>query len=180
MQRNVSPEARSSWALSRPSARFPAESWFWGLCILGALTILVPFELLYRTPQLDFGLPILMALLSTTYSGTHLALLAIGGRKKLFSLTFWVFSYVWLGLVPLVQLATENYPWPGGYDEWVSAYTLVIVLVGFVAVQQLGGPDVILGATRYSLDQAADPEASKAADLIWGTLLRVPAFISLL
>jgi hypothetical protein len=223
MQRDVSPEARGSWALSQPSARFPAESWFWGLCILGALTILVPFELLYRAPHLNFGLPILMALLSTTYSGAHLALLATGGRKKLFSLTFWVFSYVWLGLVPLVQLATKHYPWAGGYDEWVSAYALIIVLVGYVAydigswlgrlcyheyrglvpyrfsiskgkayllslfavvasavaVQQLGGADVIIGASRYSLDQANDPEASKAADLIWGTLLRVPAYISL-
>jgi hypothetical protein len=224
MQRDTLAGARGSWASSQSSARFPAENWFWGVCILGALAILVPFVLLSQVPQLDFGLPILMALLSTTYSGTHLALLAVGGRKKLFSLTFWVFSYVWLGLVPLVQLATEHYPWPGGYDEWVSAYTLVIVLVGYVAydvgswlgrscyheyrglvpyrlslskrrtyllslfaivasvvaAQKLGGADVIIGATRYSLDQAADPEASKAADLIWGTLLRVPAFISLL
>ena len=224
VQRDASPGAQGSWALSQSSARYPAESWFWGFCILGALTILVPFELLHRVPQLDVGLPILLALLSTTYSGAHLALLAIRGQKKLFSLTFWVFSYVWLGLVPLVQLATKHYPWAGSYDEWVSAYTLVIVLVGYVAydvgswlgklcyreyrglvpyrfslskrrayllslfavvaslvaIQQLGGADVIIGATRYSLDQASDPEASKAADLIWGTLLRVPAYISLL
>jgi hypothetical protein len=225
MQRDASPGARGSWALPSSSARYSAESWFWGFCLLSALTVLVPLELLHRVPQLDFGLPILLALLSTTYSGAHLALLATRGRKKLFSLTFWVFSYVWLGLVPLVQLATEDYPWPGGYDEWVSAYSLVIVLVGYVAydigswlgglcyhkyggrlvpysfslskrrayllslfavlaaliaMQQLGGVDVIVGATRYSLEEASDPEASKAADLIWGTLLRVPAYIALL
>ena len=225
MLRDASPEERGSWALSPASARFSAESWFWGFCLLGALTILIPFELLHRAPQLDFGLPIALALLSTAYSGVHLALLAIRGHKKLFSLTFWVFSYVWLGLVPLVQLATKDYPWPGGYDEWVSAYALLIVLVGYcaydigswlgrlcyykyggrlipysfslskrrayllslfavvaslIAIQQLGGADVILGATRYSLDQAVDPEASKAASLIWGTLLRVPAYIALL
>jgi hypothetical protein len=167
----------------------------------------------------------MLAILSTSYSGAHLALLATRGRKKLFSLTFWVFSYVWLGLVPLVQLATEDYSWPGTYDEWVYSYSLVIVLVGYVAydigswlgglcyhkyggrlvpyrfslskrrayllslfagvaaliaIQQLGGADVIIGASRYSLEQASDPEAPKAAQLIWETLLRVPAYIALL
>ncbi len=224
MQRDALPEERGRWALSPASARFSAESWFWGLCLLSVLTVLVPFELLNRVPQVNVGLPILLAILSTTYSGAHLALLATGGRKKLFSLTFWVFSYVWLGLVPLVQLATEDYPWPGNYDEWVSAYTLVIVLVGYIAydigswvgglcyhkygglapyrfslskrrayllslfagvaaliaVQQLGGADVIIAASRYSLDQEPDPEAPKAALLIWETLLRVPAYIALL
>jgi hypothetical protein len=225
MQRDALPEGRGGWALFPTSARFSAESWFWGFCLLSALTILIPFELLHRVPQLDFGLPIALALLSTAYSGVHLTLLAISGQKKLFSLTFWIFSYVWLGLVPLVQLATKEYPWPGGYEEWVSAYALLIILVGYVAydigswlgrlyyykngsrlipysfslskrkayllslfavvasliaVQQLGGADVILGATRYSLDQAVDPEAAKATGLIWGTLLRVPPYIALL
>jgi hypothetical protein len=146
------------------------------------------------------------------------------GLEKLFSLTFWVFSYVWLGLVPLVQLATGTYPWPGGYEERYSIYALFIIIVGFVAydvgswlgglcylryggrlapyglglskkrayllslfapvaalvaMQQLGGPEVIIGASRYALDQVVDPEASKAADLVWGTLLRIPAYIAL-
>src|SRR5215212_9867239 len=225
IRRDTLPEERQRPALSPSPARASAENWFWGLCLSIALIVLVPFGLLGQVSQLDFGLPILLALLSITYSGAHLALLAKEGRKKLFSLTFWVFSYVWLGLVPLVQLATEDYPWPGGYDEWVSAYSLVIVLVGYVAydigswlgglcyhkyggrlvpysfslskrrayllslfavlaaliaMQQLGGVDVIVGATRYSLEEASDPKASKAADLIWGTLLRVPAYIALL
>jgi hypothetical protein len=225
MQRGASAEERGSRALFPSSARFPAENWFWGLCLLSALTVLVPFVLLDRAPQLNLGLPILLAIVSISYSGAHLALLATRGRKKLFSLTFWVFSYVWLGLVPLVQLATENYPWPGAYDEWVYSYSLVIVLLGFVAydigswlgrlcyhkyggrlvpysislslrrayllslfagvaalvaMQQLGGIEAILGASRYTLDQATDPEAPKAAQLLWGTLLRVPAFIALL
>jgi hypothetical protein len=225
MQRDASPAERDSWALPSPSARFSAESWVWGTCLLVALTVLVPFELLVRVAQPDFGLPVVLAISSTTYSGTHLALLATTGRKKLFSLTFWVFSYVWLGLVPLVQLAAGDYPWPGGYDEWVSVYALAIVLLGFgaydfgswlgglcyheygdrllpysfslskrrayllslfavvvavIAVQHLGGAEVILGATRYALNQTTDPEAPKAAELIWGTLLRVPAYIALL
>jgi hypothetical protein len=126
--------------------------------------------------------------------------------------------------VPLVQLATGTYPWPGGYDEWVTIYALVIVLVGYgaydlgswlgslcyhryggrfasysltlskrrvyllslfaplaalVAMQKLGGPEVVIGATRYALDQVENPDASKAADLVWGTLLRIPSYIAL-
>jgi hypothetical protein len=225
IRRDALPEERQRPALSPSPARASAENWFWGLCLSIALIVLVPFGLLGQVSQLDLGLPILLALLSITYSGAHLALLAKEGRKKLFSLTFWIFSYVWLGLVPLVQLATQDYPWPGGYDERVSAYALFIILVGFgaydigswlggvcyrryggrlvpysftlskrrayflsvfagvaamVAIQQLGGFDVIVGATRYTLDQEADPEGSKAAGLIWGTLLRVPAYIALL
>jgi oligosaccharide repeat unit polymerase len=225
MQRDALPEVRGSWALSPASARFSAENWFWGFCLLSALTILIPFEFMHMVSELDFGPPIALALLSTAYSGVHLTLLAISGHKKLFSLTFWVFSYVWLGLVPLVQLATKDYPWPSGYDDGVTAYALLIILVGYgaydigswlgrlcyykyggrlipysfslskrrayllslfaivaslIAIQQLGGANAIVGATRYSLDQAFDPEASKAASLIWGTLLRVPAYIALL
>jgi hypothetical protein len=222
MQRDISPGEQGGWAV--PAARFSAENWVWGICLFGALTILAPFELLYRVPQQNLGFPMVLAMLSVIYSGAHLALLATTGLKKLLSLTFWIFSYVWLGLVPLMQLATGSYPWPGGYDEWISIYALFIILVGFgaydlgswlgglcyhryggrfapysltlskkrayllslfaplaalVAMQQLGGPEVVLGATRYALDQMVDPEASKAADLIWGTLLKIPAYIAL-
>ena len=71
VQRDASPGAQGSWALSQSSARYPAESWFWGFCILGALTILVPFELLHRVPQLDVGLPILLKLLLRSLFSHH-------------------------------------------------------------------------------------------------------------
>ena len=211
--------------MSPPSARFPAENWMWGLCLLSALVVLVPFTVLNHAPQPNLGMPAFLAVLSTAYSGTHLALLAGEGRKKLFSLTFWVFAYVWMGLVPLVQISTREFPWAGGYDNWAIAYSLTIVLIGYVAydigswlgslyyhkhkrrivpynfslskrrtyllsffavvasliaIQKLGGFDVIVGATRASLNEAADPDAPKAGQLIWGTLLRVPPFIALL
>ncbi len=207
------------------SARFSAESWFWGFCLLCSLTVLAPFTILVHSSQLNVGMPTFLATLSTLYSGARLTLLSIEGRKKLFSLTFWIFAYVWMGLVPLIQLSTGEFPWPGNYDEWIAAYSLAIVLIGYVAydagswlgdkcysryggrlapysfslsksrtyllsvfalvaatvaVQQLGGFDVIVGASRYTLDQAADPEAPKAGSLIWDTLLRVPAFVALL
>jgi hypothetical protein len=41
MQRDASPEERGSWALCPASARFLAESWFWGFCHLSAPTILI-------------------------------------------------------------------------------------------------------------------------------------------
>jgi hypothetical protein len=214
--------------LTQSSARFPAESWFWGFCLLGSLTVLAPFVILVilgYASQLDFGMPTFLAALSTVYSGTRLTLLSIEGRKKLFSMTFWIFSYVWMGLVPLVQLSTGEFPWPGNYDEWIAAYALIIILVGYVAydvgswlgssyyhknggrllpyhfylskwrvyllslfapvaaliaIQKLGGADVILNATRYSLDQVTNPEAVTPADRIWNTLQRIPAYIALL
>src|SRR5215212_1521088 len=119
--------------MSPPSARFPAENWMWGLCLLSALVVLVPFTVLNHAPQPNLGMPAFLAVLSTAYSGTHLALLAGEGRKKLFSLTFWVFAYVWMGLVPLVQISTREFPWAGGYDNWAIAYSLTIVLIGYVA-----------------------------------------------
>jgi hypothetical protein len=211
--------------MSAPSARFPAENWMWGLCLLSALVVLVPFTVLDHTPQPNLGMPTFLAVLSIAYSGTHLALLAGEGRKKLFSLTFWVFAYVWLGLVPLVQISTREFPWAGDYDNWAIAYSLTIVLVGYVAydigswlgslyyrkhkgrivpytfslskrriyllslfavvasliaIQEQGGFDAVVGATRATLNTEVDPTAPKAGELIWSTLLRVPPFIALL
>ena len=211
--------------MSSLSARFPTENWLWSLYLLSALGVLAPFTLLEHIPQPNLGMPAFLAVLSTVYSGTRLALLARDGRKKLFSLTFWIFAYVWLGLIPLVQISAREFPWAGDYDDWVASYSLAIILLGFVAydvgswlgsayynkhrgqiipfdlslskrrtyllsvfaaaasliaMQKLGGFDAVVGATRYSLNQAADPNAPKAGHLLLGTFLRVPPFIALL
>jgi len=170
-------------------------------------------------------MPIFLAIMSTAYSGARLALLATEGHKKLLSLTFWVFSYLWLGLVPLAQISLGAYPWPGFYDEWVTTYALGIVLIGFVAydigswlggrcyqkyagrlaaynlslsrrrtyllslfagvvaliaMQKIGGFDVVWGATRYALEQAEYQLNPRSSRLVWTTLMRVPPFVALL
>lgn len=113
--------------------RASLQNWIWGLFIFFTLTILVPLVLLPPQPWSSGAMPLLLVYVSILYSGTHLAVLALQGQRKLLSLTFWVFAYIWLGVAALAQLTTGEFLWPGVYPEETQTYAAFIILVGFVA-----------------------------------------------
>lgn len=109
------------------------QNWLWGLSIFFTLTILVPTILLPEQPWSSFAVPLLLVYASIVYSGTRLALLALQGQRKLLSLTFWIFTYVWVGVAPLTQLTTGQFLWPGTYSEDTQTHAAFVVLVGLIA-----------------------------------------------
>ena len=112
--------------------RLHLENWCWGICTFCTLVIFLPLTVLYRAPQDNFGIAIVL-LLGVGYSGTRLAFLALRGHNKLLSLTFWLFAYIWLGLAPLAQVSTGRFPWPSAYPEHVLIYSATIILVGYAS-----------------------------------------------
>lgn len=93
----------------------------------------MPVVLLPEQPWSSFAVPLLLVYASIVYSGTRLALLALHGQQKLLSLTFWIFTYVWVGVAPLAQLTTGRFLWPGTYSEETQTHAAFIVLVGLIA-----------------------------------------------
>lgn len=108
------------------------------MVVFGLLVFLIPISLVSQLPQVNVKLSVILAFLSVVYSGFRLSVLALDGREKLLSLTFWIFAYIWLGITPLVQLAAEEFPWSGIYSESTLALAAIVVLVGYAAYD-LGG-----------------------------------------
>jgi len=99
-----------------------------------ALSIAVPF-LVHRFSEYRLvSLPVIAAWVIASYSGARLAFVCVSGQKRILSLTFWVFTYVWMGLAPLFQFAAADLPLPGSYssgDALLAYAALAVGLVGF-------------------------------------------------
>lgn len=85
----------------------------------------------------DWNVAHLPALAIIAYCSGHLAFLAGLAKQRLVSLTFWLFSYVFMGLVPWIQLS-RGFPRELVVPEDGILKGAIIVLVGLVAFD-LGG-----------------------------------------
>jgi oligosaccharide repeat unit polymerase len=101
--------------------------------VFWALGFLLPLLISYAQRTLQFTIPSALAGCALLYASFRLAWVASIGAPRLLTLTFWVFSYVWLGLVPLVQLLAGEFPWPATYDRATLDLSFAVILVGFIA-----------------------------------------------
>jgi len=72
---------------------------------------------------------------------------------------FWVFSYVFLGLAPISQLASGSFPWLDNYTVEIIDYSWVLVSVGMLSYMlgyvlglrgvELGAEEVVRGSISY-------------------------------
>lgn len=105
--------------------------------LLLILAFLLPVAFCMAIPRTTSKLEALAAWLVVFYSSLRLALLALKGERNLLSLTFWVFVYVWLGLAPMLQLMTGEFPQRGTYGTATALWSVALVLVG-LAMYDLG------------------------------------------
>jgi hypothetical protein len=128
-------KVENKWVLPIPSLLFSTANWFSGLLVFCTSTVIIPILLLSQLSAYDSHIdyPVILAFTSVAYSGLHLSLLSVGGHRKLLSLTFWVFVYIWMGLTPFVQIAAGVTPWPGAYNQNTLVYSMVILLLGLVS-----------------------------------------------
>lgn len=95
--------------------------------------VLLPAALIYITPAPNSSVW-LLALVITTISGFRYTWIVADGRRRLFEVSFWVFTYVFLGIAPLVQLRTGQTPYTTPrIDITLQLEAMVIIIIGIVS-----------------------------------------------
>jgi hypothetical protein len=98
-----------------------------------AMIVILPAALVSATPA-PKSANWLFALVVTTISGARYLWIVADGRRRLYELTFWVYTYIFLGLAPLVQMRTgATPPTSPRIDTTLNQAAMVVVVVGIVA-----------------------------------------------
>lgn len=69
------------------------------------------------------------------YASARLARLAYQGDRKLLTLTFWLFSYVWGLLSALLQVGTDTFPWSRRHTDDEQFLAVVLLLVALASFE---------------------------------------------
>jgi hypothetical protein len=118
------------------------------LWVFATLAVFVPAAII-RFTGIPTNLYWLWSLPVTAICAARLAWLIGNGERRLFEMTFWCYSYAFLGLAPLVQLRENN--WPVTVPRVDVTYTGVaalIVLVGCCAFLAGAGLDNVTSLRR--------------------------------
>ena len=104
-----------------------------GAWVAVAMVVVLPAVLVHFTPA-PTGSAWLGALLIIVVSGIRYAWIVGDGRRRLIEMSFWVFTYVFLGIAPLVQIRTATYPdTTPRVDPSLNGAAATMVLVGLGA-----------------------------------------------
>ena len=104
--------------------------------ILFPVLITLPILLLAAsTARFSASLPLVPAGLILAYSSARLATMASSSSQRIVTVTFWVFVYIFLAVVPFLQIATQHFPWPGHYDDALLVKSCFIVIAGLIAFE---------------------------------------------
>lgn len=94
------------------------------------------------------------------YSAVRVAQLYTSGEPRWFSLFFWTFCYVWMGLAAFAQVMVGTDPFGRTIEPSADAYSAEVVLMGMVAW------DVCYSVRRSSLSKIRDAGKSWSANRI--------------
>lgn len=119
------------------------------------LSLVVPLYLYFDIQHFVFNRNIFLAWLIVAYVAFQLSVLIAKNKEKVLELTFWIFTYVFLGICPLVQLTGEEFPWIGNYSQFEITKCLFIVILGIVCYQF--GLLWAKGRNRYEKKQSQEP-----------------------
>jgi hypothetical protein len=137
--------------------------------VLGAF---IPWTLLQLSGESGPGAMGVYGWILAGYGAARLSYLAVTGEKRILSLTFWLFVYVWMGLAPMLQLATGDLPLLGVYNHAEAFHAFGIVALGlaafeFGAITARGRADFGFAALRRNvLDRRVLPGRNIAAGVV--------------
>jgi hypothetical protein len=107
------------------------------ICTLSFLFLAFLLPLLFYMdirPQI-FTLNIGLCWSILIFSGFRLVSPMIRNRERLLEMSFWFFGYMFMGIVPFVQIMANHFPWYGIYETDRITQSLLIILVGMVSYQ---------------------------------------------
>jgi hypothetical protein len=107
------------------------------LVFLGVLTVLlgVPMGLLWHVTASAFSIALIPLGSILLFSTLKLAGFAQSREQRLVAMTFWVFVYIFLSLIPLLQVATGAFAWSAYFDDQTMMLASLVVLVGLLAFE---------------------------------------------
>jgi hypothetical protein len=126
--------ASPSVGASGPGRQF--GDYTWGLVSAVFLVAFLPLLLVKLTPAVPRAQPLLWLwpLGVTAVSGLGYAQMIGRGRRSLFAMTFWMFSYLFMGLAPMVQLRTGVTPeTTSDLDPALLLPAALVVMLGVLA-----------------------------------------------
>ncbi|POX60443.1 hypothetical protein C3492_27295 [Streptomyces sp. Ru62] len=97
-----------------------------------ALLVLLP-GLILQSDGAHLSVPLAVQGVVLGHSGVALIRVLTGTTVRLTALGFWVFAYIWLGLAPLAQLATDTYPWAYRTGQGTALTAVAVVELGLLA-----------------------------------------------
>jgi hypothetical protein len=104
--------------------------------ILFPVLITLPVLLLAAsTARFSASLALVPVGLILAYSSARLATMAASSSLRIVAATFWIFIYIFLGVAPFLQIATQQFPWPGHYDDTLLVKSCFIVITGLIAFE---------------------------------------------
>ncbi|MCP3979791.1 MAG: hypothetical protein GY716_10755 [bacterium] len=102
--------------------------------LLMGLALVLPLFLSHRVAGATISLPLFLSWGVVAVSATQLAYFTFLGERRWMSLTFWVFTYVWMGLAGFQQIAHGHFPLPDSfYDDRLLNRTNSVLLLGLGA-----------------------------------------------
>ncbi len=150
---------------SIPFYYLPRKPWrlFSGVMIPFFLSFLIPTYLIAELRTATFSAGLVIAWVIMLYSSVRLGMFAVGGQKKIVSMTFWIYVYIFLGLSSVLQLAARQFPAQGYFTEKSVLFTFLIILVGLfsyemgrlLAMSKL--PDLFPPITKPNTSRIIDP-----------------------
>ncbi|MGG1555803.1 oligosaccharide repeat unit polymerase [Paenibacillus ferrarius] len=99
------------------------------------LALAVPLFFYVDVQQLVFNRNIFLAWLIVAYVAFQLSGLMLRNQERVLELTFWIFTYVFLGICPLIQLTGGHFPWAGAYSDADITKCLFLVMLGILCYQ---------------------------------------------
>jgi F0F1-type ATP synthase membrane subunit c/vacuolar-type H+-ATPase subunit K len=115
------------------AAAAAASAWFSviGICFGGV----VPLLLITSVPLSEASSPAWTAACGlSVVAGLRYAWLVANGSRRLFELVFWLFTYVFMALAPLVQMRSGRYPATTPYlDTGLNGTAMAVIIAGAVA-----------------------------------------------
>lgn len=97
------------------------------------LIFIFPLLIFNDRREIESVLNAVLAYLIILYSSIKLSYLSIKNEQRLLEMTFWIFSYMWMGLTPFAHAVVGKYSWDVYYYP-PSLFTraLIMVIVGLV------------------------------------------------
>jgi len=100
-----------------------------------ALAGVVPLCLSYNFDSPIFGPAAFAAFGIVFWSSLRLAGLGVRGEKRLITMTFWIYVYIFLGLSPMLQLMDKTFPLAGQYSAETIVLGFSMIIAGLLSYE---------------------------------------------
>lgn len=122
---------------TRPAPPSSTTPELWGavvaIWVAVVLVVIAPTIVILASPDPDHG-PWYLPLIITTIAGARYAWIIGEGYRRLVEMSFWVFTYVFMGLAPIAQLRMQaDTPTTPRIDHSLDGRTVLLITVGLLA-----------------------------------------------